>query len=338
MRTKEFNISWFATILGTGGVALASQPFFPVLTLALTYILTPIFLFLNIIWLAKIVMHGSVVKREIQHLVLGNFYPLQPISAVTLAILYQKLSIPFLDIALLAYGGVLILLMVFYLSYHFFVNVTPQLHQINGGWFIPPVSTILVTNAILQYPPDETLFAISLIYFGMGMMLFLFIATILFLRLVSHKLPSTELAPTNFIILAPIGILIVDTLTISHYTDTLFGVKTFVSASTLSISLWGFGLWALVVNLMILIKYVNRSFPFFLGWWSYVFPTAAFALATNALATHLTLFKPVSMAIYLFLITVWIAVVVRSFKLLIKLSFSTTAKMKLYTSKSKLLG
>ncbi len=100
---------------------------------------------------------------------------------------------------LLIYGATLIFLLTVYLSYHFFANVTPQLSHIHGGWFIPPVSAILVTNALLLYPPNEMFFAISLIYFGMGIMLFLFMA-ILFLRLVNHELLPPELAPTNFIL------------------------------------------------------------------------------------------------------------------------------------------
>lgn len=104
---RNFNISWFATILGSGGVALVSLPFYPQLTLVLTYLLTFVFAILTLIWIAKIIKHRNVVKSEIQHVVLGNFYPLQPISAVILAILYKKLSFGF-DLPLLIYGAVLI--------------------------------------------------------------------------------------------------------------------------------------------------------------------------------------------------------------------------------------
>ena len=150
------------------------MPFYPILTLVLTYILTIVFVFLTAIWITKVVLHWNAVKDEIKHVVIGNFYPLQPISAVILAILYYKqpisFGVPFGDV-LLAYGSVLILIIPFYLSYHFFANTT-ELHNIHGGWFIPPVSTILVTDALLLYKPNVTLFAISLVYFGIGTICF----------------------------------------------------------------------------------------------------------------------------------------------------------------------
>ncbi len=233
-----------------------------------------------------------------------------------LAILYRKLGFGF-DLPLLIYGATLIFLLTVYLSYHFFANVTPQLSHIHGGWFIPPVSTILVTDVLLLYPPNKMFLAISLIYFGMRTMLFLFIATILFLRLINHELLPSELAPTNFILLAPIGILIVDFLSIFSHADLLFGSSSSSIALTLSISLWGFGLWALIVNVMLFLRYMRREFPFFLGWWSYVFPTAAFTLGTIALSQHVELFKPLSFILYALLMFIWIVVSARTIRLMI---------------------
>ncbi|AAB90885.1 MULTISPECIES: tellurite-resistance/dicarboxylate transporter [Archaeoglobus] len=311
MSLKEFKIGWFATILGTGGVAIASLPYFPVLSVVLTYLLTAIFVILTAVWLAKIIRYPRVVAAELGHFVMGNFYPLQPISAVILAILYRKLGIP-LDLPLLAYGAGLILVLTVYLSYHFFANVKAEIHHIHGGWFIPPVSTILVTDALLQYSPNETFFVTSLIYFGIGLMLFLFISTILFLRLVNHELPVFELAPTNFILLAPIGILIVDFTLIAKHAEAIFSANLVPLALIASISLWGFGLWALAVNILLLLRYLRQEMPFFLGWWSYVFPTAAYTLSTIALSHFVPVFSYAATALYAFLIAAWAIIGVRT--------------------------
>ncbi|WP_456329087.1 SLAC1 family transporter [Archaeoglobus sp.] len=72
-----------------------------------------------------------------------------------------------------------------------------------------------------------------------------------------------------------ISFLIVDFLSIFRHADLLFGSSSSSIALILSISLWGFGLWAFIVNVMLFLRYMRREFPFFLGWWSYVFPTAA---------------------------------------------------------------
>ncbi len=315
MNVKDFKIGWFAIILGSGGVALASLPFFPALTKLLAYILTAVFVILTALWILKIVMHPDVVAREMQHFVVGNFYPLQPISAVILALLYHRLSFPFAE-PLLIYGAVLILVMTIYISYHFFATTTSELHQIHGGWFIPPVSTILVTYALLLlYPSSVMAFVLSLIYFGIGFMLFLFIATILFLRLVSHELPVAELAPTNFILLAPVGILIVDFMGIAKHASTLLPNASALNAS---ISLWGFGMWALFVNILLLLKYLRQEYSFFLGWWSYVFPTAAFTMGTMVLSQSIEAFRYATMALYALLMLFWVVVTLNTIRMLVR--------------------
>ena len=110
------------------------------------------------------------MKNEIQHVVLGNFYPLQPISAVILAIIYKKLGFSF-ELPLLIYGAMLIFLFTVYLSYHFFANITPNSATFTAGdaflssrVYLQPMlcSLILKQNAV----------AISLIYFEMGVMFF----------------------------------------------------------------------------------------------------------------------------------------------------------------------
>lgn len=110
-----------------------------------------------------------------------------------------------------------------------------------------PGSTILVTDTLLLYPPNKMFLAISLIYFGMGTVLFLFIATILFLRLINHELLPSELAPTNFILLAPIGILIVDFLSIFSHADLLFGSSSSncLNPLNLVLEIW---IWTLGFN------------------------------------------------------------------------------------------
>ncbi|WP_456329090.1 SLAC1 family transporter [Archaeoglobus sp.] len=112
---------------------------------------------LTVIWLGKIVKYPKVVVAELGHFVMGNFYPLQPIlpsfSPYCTKSLEFRWIFPFL-----AYGAGLILALTVYLSYHFFANVRSEIHHIHGGWSIPPVSTILVTDALLQYPTNELFF------------------------------------------------------------------------------------------------------------------------------------------------------------------------------------
>lgn len=308
MEIRKFPISSFGVILGTGGLALASQTFVPYLTLLLTYLLSAVFVLFTGLLAIKAIKYPGTVKAELQHPGPGNFYALQPISAVILSILYRKLLPSPVDVGLLVYGGVLILVLAVYLPYHFFADMNVEFSQIHGGWFITPVATILVTNAILLYPVSELSLIVSLLYLGIGSALFLLVLSVLFYRLLSHDLPTADLAPTNFIMLAPIGILVVDILQVSSATGSILGTSLTPIATLVGVGLWGFGIWAVLVNILLIRKYVQSGFSFHMGWWSYVFPTAAFTLGTLSLSRHLQTFGPVSSFSYLCLVTVWIVV------------------------------
>ena len=323
LEIKQFPIATFGSILGTGGVALASLTFLPGLALLLTYLLTALFVLFTALLAAKAVKHPGVVRAELQHPVPGNFYALQPISAVILAILYRRLFPSPLDVALLVYGGSLILALSVYLPYHFFSNINIEFSQLHGGWFITPVATILVTNSILLYPASELDLVLSLLYFGIGAMLFLLVLSALFFRLLSHTLPPAELAPTNYIMLAPIGILIVDVLQISDFAGPLLGTSMTTLATLVGTGLWGFGVWAILVNLLLLWRYVRAGLPFHIGWWSYVFPTAAFTLGTASLSKYLEPFGSLSLLLYLCLVGVWAVVSLGSLRRLFRQSPAT---------------
>lgn len=302
----------FGSILGTGGFAIASKSFFPFLVAPLAWVLIFFFSLFSTLFLIKIIRYPKIVKAELKHPLLGNFYALQPISAVILAILCLNLLPGVINLSLLVYGASLIFVLAIYLSYHFFANMNVKPDQLHGGWFITPVATILITNALLLYPVSAITMTVGLVFFGIGFMLFMLILSTLFFRLVNHTLPPVKLAPTNYIILAPIGILIVDFVKISAYAGTIFHVNLTPFGALLGIAFWGFGIWAIGVNLLLLNKYLKSGFKFHVGWWSYVFPTAAFTLGTMALSNILSLFKVISTILYLFLFAVFAIVLVGS--------------------------
>lgn len=325
MNIRNFPITSFGSILGTGGVILASRPFLPQVVMPLTLILLLLFLFFSGLMLAKIAKYPSVVKAELQNPLPGNFYALQPISAVILSILCMNILPHGVDIALLAYGAIVIFALSVYLPYHFFSNVNISFPQLHGGWFITPVATILVTDAILLYPLSEATITISLLFFGVGSILFLLVLSVLFFRLLSHDLPPSELAPTNYIMLAPIGILIVDIMQISGIVGRFLGSDLTTIAVILGIGLWGFGLWSALVNLLMIARYVRNGLRFHIGWWSYVFPTAAFTLASLELSSHISLFGIFSRILYAILLLVFMLVVLGSLGNLLRLRRRTPA-------------
>ena len=78
---------------------------------------------------------------------------------------------------------------------------------------------------------------------------------------------------------------------------------------------WNFTrIWAIGVNLLFFRKYLKSGFQFNLGWWSYVFPTAAFTLGTASLSDFFSPFKTISLFLYVCLTAVFIIVLLGSLK------------------------
>ena len=82
----------------------------------------------------------------------------------------------------------------------------------NGGWFIPPVVMIIVPMVLMPLAPRVAaadlglLLAVGYGGWGMGMLLFLLVASLLYDRLVFHPLPAAPLAPSLWIGLGPLGV------------------------------------------------------------------------------------------------------------------------------------
>lgn len=83
---------------------------------------------------------------------------------------------------------------------------------VSGGWFIPPVVNIVVLLAVVFLVPGSSpstarlLVALSYAFFGMDMLLYVLVMSMLHERVFLHPLPSPALAPSLWIGLGPIGV------------------------------------------------------------------------------------------------------------------------------------
>jgi len=55
------------------------------------------------------------------------------------------------------------------------------------------------------------------------------------------------------------------------------------------IALWGFGLWWMLMAVLITVRYMRAGIPFNLGWWGFTFPLGVYSLATLRLGNILNL-------------------------------------------------
>ncbi len=190
----------------------------------------------------------------------------------------------------------------------------------NGAWFIPPVVNIVVPLALVPAVPHVAAADLPLLlltgyaFWGMGFLLFILVASLLYDRLVFHPLPAAPLAPSLWIGLGPIGVGILALLRLAQAGAPLWGSAASEVGMLSSIGatmLWGFGLWWFTAAAMLLGAYLRQGrLPYGLGWWAFTFPLGAFTAGTLALgrAWNAGLLEVIAVALFILLLAFWIIV------------------------------
>jgi tellurite resistance protein TehA-like permease len=143
----------------------------------------------------------------------------------------------------------------------------PDARVVNGGWFIPPVVTIIVPVVLVpllsQVGPSAArlLLFTGYAFWGVGFLLFLLVMGLLHDRLVTRALPAAAMAPSLWIVLGPLGVGAAGLLDLGRAAPTVLGPGAAV-IGTLSLvgasALWGFGAWSLLVAMSLLGLWVPR--------------------------------------------------------------------------------
>jgi tellurite resistance protein TehA-like permease len=172
----------------------------------------------------------------------------------------------------------------------------PVLREINGLWLIWVVGTqsvsVIATGLAPQLPWPEVSRAIGatgLLVWGVGVVLYLVLVVIIFLRLLLIETTPAELGPAYWILMgataisvrAAAGILALGPV---GPTSLLASMRSFIVG--LSVVLWSFGSWFIPMLVLFGVwRYVVRRYP----WtyepklWSVVFPLGMYAVASVTL-------------------------------------------------------
>ena len=333
-----FHPGWFGVVMGTAvigiiafsnpgkiagltsaahGVALAAM----ILAAALTVVF-------GIPYVARWFVHPRAALADLRHPVAGPLYGTFPggllVLAVTVAVVgprYLSLSTVHDLVAGLAWVGVPL---AFVVSVVFasllFLNPEIETQSANGAWFIPPVVNIVVPLALVPLISSvgvqtaRLLLVLGYVTWGMGLFLFILVASLLFDRLIFHALPPAPLAPSLWISLGPLGVGGLALLRLAQAGAPLWGAASgAVQAVSLmvALALWGFGLWWLTVAIVLLVRYLRAGgVPFGVGLWAFTFPLGALTAVTVALARALNLgaLEGIGAVLFLVLVVSWVLV------------------------------
>ena len=337
-RLRNFHPGWYGAVMGTAivGIIAYQNPgqvagladamrAFGVLMVALSALLA---VGLGIPYVARWLRYPDAARADLSNPVMGALYATFPAGLLVLAVGIATVGpsvLPadamFALVAVLAAVGIVLAgVMSVAFAALLFASHGVEPHSANGGWFIPPVVMIIVPMVLAPLAPRVAAADLGLLLaagygaWGMGTLLFVLVASLLYDRLVFHPLPAAPLAPSLWIGLGPIGVGALVLLRLAQVGSPLWGdaAPAVTAVSTIgATALWGFGWWWLAIALVLLVAYLRRGrLPYGLGWWAFTFPLGAYAAVSLALARawRSGLLEGVASILFVALIAVWLVV------------------------------
>jgi C4-dicarboxylate transporter/malic acid transport protein len=334
-RLRGFHPGWYGAVMGTAIVGIVgyqnpgqladlaqAAKAFGVLMVGLSALLA---VGLGVPYVARWIRHPDAARADLANPVAGALYATVPggilvlavgIATVGPSVLPDDVTVSLVAV-LAAVGIVLALAVAIAFASLLFLGHGVEPQAANGAWFIPPVVTIIVPMVLAPLVPHVAAADLPLLLFagyalwGMGFLLFLLVASLLYDRLVFHPLPAAPLAPSFWIGLGPLGVGGLALVRIAQAGTPVWGdaAPAVIAASSIAATvLWGFGLWWLAAAIVLLVAYLRRSrLPYGLGWWAFTFPLGAFTASTLALGRswHAGAIENLAAVLFLALVVAW---------------------------------
>lgn len=328
--------AWFGAVMGTGAVAVVAQ--LQATTLGIGWFTT---VAVVVLWIASalaVILWPRYFRRlasrhqlheEVSDPSHGAMLATVPAGLLVLAVAWGSVgSEAISELAAMWVNGVLTVIgTIIALVYSAFwaASISARevpLPRINGGWLIPVVMTLLVPVALIpqiHYSPEFALplLAVSLLFLGIGLLLFVAVFSLLVVRLATQEPLPPPMSPSLWIPLAPAGIfgVAIIRLTQSAINQNFVGSDFLYLALALSLMGIGFGLWWAVIALFDLRRAHRVSgIPFHMGWWGFVFPLAAMSLSITLTASALDFTVLLGVLASIITVAVWLVVSVRTIR------------------------
>jgi C4-dicarboxylate transporter/malic acid transport protein len=339
---RQFTPNWFAATMGTGilSLVLAQLPVqIPGLRLiaeGLWLFNIALFLVFTLLYTARWVLFFDEARRVFGHSTVSMFFGTIPMGMATLINGFLVFGLPrwgdtaisiaellwWLDVAMAVGCGVLIPFMMFTRQQH-------SIDQMTAVWLLPVVAAEvaaasggLLAPHLAQASAQFNILITSYVLWAFSVPVAFSILTILLLRMALHKLPHESLASSSWLALGPIGTGALGLLVMGADAPAIFAANGLPGLGEIAdgiglvagITLWGFGLWWLLIAVLITLRYLRNGIPFNLGWWGFTFPIGVYASVTLKLGErlHLTFFCVFGTLLVLSLAMLWCVVITRT--------------------------
>ena len=339
---RQFTPNWFAATMGTGVLALALAQL-PVANAGLFAVaealwLFNIFLFVlfTVLYAARWVLFFDEARRIFGHSTVSMFFGTIPMGLATIINGFLVFGLPrwgegvihivevlwWLDVAMSLACGVLIPFMMFTRQQH-------SIDQMTAVWLLPVVAAEvaaasggLLAPHLAEAHSQLVVLVTSYVLWAFSLPVAFSILTILLLRMALHKLPHENMAASSWLALGPIGTGALGMLLLGGDAPAIFAANGLPGIGEMAaglglvagITLWGFGLWWMLIALLVTGRYLRAGIPFNLGWWGFTFPLGVYSLATLKLAStlNLTFFSIFGCVLVALLVVMWLIVANRT--------------------------
>ncbi|MHA3739310.1 TDT family transporter [Pseudomonas sp. Eth.TT006] len=335
---RQFTPNWFAATMGTGVLALAlaqlplAIPGLHALAEGLWLFNILLFSLFTCAYAARWVLFFDEARRIFGHSTVSMFFGTIPMGLATIINGFLLFGLPrwgdevihlaevlwWLDVAMSLACGVLI-------PYMMFTRQEHSIDQMTAVWLLPVVAAEVAAASGGLLAPHLTDAHTQLVVLTTSYVLWAFslpvafsILTILLLRMALHKLPHENMAASSWLALGPIGTGALGMLLLGGDAPAIFAANGLPGIGEIAaglgliagITLWGFGLWWMLMALLITVRYLRDGIPFNLGWWGFTFPLGVYSLATLKLASTLNLgfFSVVGCVLVILLALMWLIV------------------------------
>lgn len=339
---RQFTPNWFAATMGTGVLALAlaqlplAIPGLRVFAEGLWLFNIGLFLLFSVLYAARWVLFFDEARRIFAHSTVSMFFGTIPMGLATIINGFLVFGVPrwgpdvvqvaevlwWLDVAMSLACGVLI-------PYMMFTRQAHSIDQMTAVWLLPVVAAeVAAASGGLLAPHladahgQLVMLCTSYVLWAFSLPVAFSILTILLLRMALHKLPHENMAASSWLALGPIGTGALGMLLLGGDGPAIFAANGMPGVGEVAaglgliggITLWGFGLWWMLMAVLITLRYLRDGIPFNLGWWGFTFPLGVYSLATLKLASTLDLlfFSVFGSVLVVLLASLWLIVARRT--------------------------
>lgn len=333
--------NWFASVMGTGIVAnaVATLPVVvPGLLPAARGVWLLDVLLLVVVGAATIthwVRHRATARGHLADPVMSHFYGAPAMALMTVGAGALLVGVPvvgepaavLLDAVLWIAGTALGLWTAVAVPYRAFTAHEAQSHAAFGGWLMPVVPPMVsaATGPLLlpHLPAGQWRLAMQLgctMMFGLTLVASMVVITLIWSRLMHHRVGAAAAVPTLWIVLGPLG----QSITAAHTlgataTGVLpapYGTAFRALGLVYGVPMWGFAMLWVALAGAVTVRTARAGLPFSLTWWSFTFPVGTVVTGTSGLATvtGAHFLGVAAVILYAGLVAAWVVVFTRTLR------------------------